>query len=90
MYVCACVCVCGTCRCSPVLPIAISVITGFVIAQIFFAVYEMGIDTVILAFCEDCEENGGNPRYAPPLLLEVMGSEAPDQHVTNTVKPMSG
>jgi hypothetical protein len=27
--------------CSPVLPVAISVITGFVVAEIFFAVYEV-------------------------------------------------
>jgi len=61
---------------SPVLCVAISVITGFVVAQIFFSVYDMAIDTIILAFCEDCESNGGNPRYAPPLLMEAMGMAA--------------
>lgn len=43
-------------------------------AEIFFAVYEMAIDTIILAFCEDCS-NGG-PKFAPPLLMEVMGKTA--------------
>lgn len=62
------------CR-SPIFPIALSVLIGFVVAQIFFAVYEMAIDTVILAFCEDCELHGGEPKWAPPLLMEAMGME---------------
>jgi hypothetical protein len=41
--------------------------------QIFFSVYEMAIDTVLLSFCEDCESNSGHPRCAPPLLLEAIG-----------------
>lgn len=41
--------------------------------QIFFAVYEMAIDTVLLSFCEDCERNSGHPRCAPQLLLEAIG-----------------
>lgn len=41
--------------------------------QIFFSVYEMAIDTVLLSFCEDCERNNGHPRCAPPLLLEAVG-----------------
>ncbi len=47
-------------------------------AQIFFAVYETAIDTTLLAFCEDCETNGGNPKWAPPLLMEAMGLDAND------------
>jgi hypothetical protein len=42
-------------------------------AEIFFAVYEMAIDTIILAFCEDCSANGGEPKYAPELLMEAIG-----------------
>jgi choline transporter-like protein 2/4/5 len=41
--------------------------------QIFFSVYEMAIDTVLLSFCEDCERNSGHPRFAPTLLLEAIG-----------------
>ena len=48
--------------CSPVLPVAISIFTGFVVASIFFSVYEMAIDTIILAFCEDCENGDGTPK----------------------------
>ncbi len=58
---------------SAVLPIAISIIVAFIVAELFFAVYEMAVDTILLAFCEDCEVNGGNPKYAPPLLLETLG-----------------
>ena len=36
-------------------------------------VYEMAIDTIMLAFCEDCESHGGHPKHAPPLLLEAIG-----------------
>jgi hypothetical protein len=36
-------------------------------------VYEMAIDTILLAFCEDCESHGGHPKHAPPLLLEAIG-----------------
>jgi choline transporter-like protein 2/4/5 len=30
--------------------------------QIFFSVYEMAIDTVLLSFCEDCESNNVHPK----------------------------
>jgi hypothetical protein len=45
--------------------------------QIFFSVYEMAIDTVLLSFCEDCECNSGHPRCAPTLLLEAIGELKP-------------
>lgn len=41
--------------------------------KIFFAVYELAIDTVLLSFCEDSESNGGHPRFAPQLLLDAIG-----------------
>ncbi len=60
---------------SPVFPVAISILVAYVVAQIFFSLYEMAIDTVMLAFCEDCDMHGGNPKWAPPLLMEAMGQE---------------
>lgn len=57
---------------SAILPIAISIIVGYFVADLFFAVYEMAVDTILLSFCEDCEMNGGNPKYAPPLLAATM------------------
>jgi choline transporter-like protein 2/4/5 len=44
--------------------------------QIFFSVYEMAIDTILLSFCDDCESNNGHPRWAPALLLEAIGEKA--------------
>ncbi|GAX82667.1 hypothetical protein CEUSTIGMA_g10093.t1 [Chlamydomonas eustigma] len=60
---------------SPIFPIAFSILIAFIVAQIFFAVFELAIDTTLLAFCEDCDRNGGNPKWAPPLLMEAMGVE---------------
>ncbi len=48
-------------------------LTGYIVGNIFFSVYEMAIDTVLLSFCEDCESNGGHPRCAPALLMEAIG-----------------
>lgn len=60
---------------SPVFPVALSIIIGFIVAEIFFSVYEMAIDTVLLAFCEDCDMHGGDPKWAPPLLMEAVGQD---------------
>mmetsp|Transcript_11641 Transcript_11641/g.31727 ORF Transcript_11641/g.31727 Transcript_11641/m.31727 type:complete len:793 (-) Transcript_11641:1356-3734(-) len=59
---------------SPILPVAVCILTGFIIAEIFFSVYEMGISTILLCFCEDSESHG-TARYAPPLLMEAIGEE---------------
>jgi len=58
---------------SPLLPVLVSLLVGYVVAEIFFEVFEMTIDTVLLSFCEDCESHGGNPIHAPPLLLSAIG-----------------
>ena len=39
-------------------------------------VYDVGVDTILLAFCEDCEKNDGNPQYAPALLMKAIGKQA--------------
>ena len=36
-------------------------------------VYDITIDTIILAFCEDCDANDGHPKHAPALLMEALG-----------------
>ncbi|KAF8064488.1 CHER1 [Scenedesmus sp. PABB004] len=65
---------------SGLLPIALAALTGYAVAAIFFSVYELAIDTVLLSFCEDCEANGGHPRCAPPLLLDAIGEARPPPH----------
>ncbi|GAX82666.1 hypothetical protein CEUSTIGMA_g10092.t1 [Chlamydomonas eustigma] len=69
---------------SPVLPVALSILVGYVVAQIFFSTYEMAIDTIMLAFCEDCELHDGNPKWAPPLLMEAMGLDGEMHHYEGT------
>lgn len=60
-------------------------------AEIFFAVYEIAVDTILLAFLEDCEVHGGEPKWAPPLLMEAVGqgsdSPEPSKHPSNAVAP---
>jgi choline transporter-like protein 2/4/5 len=58
---------------SPVLPVIITVLLAYIVASIFFMVYEIGIDTILLCFCEDCEKNNGNPEFAPDSLLSAIG-----------------
>lgn len=58
---------------SPLMPIIVSLVVGYVVADLFLEVYEMAVDTVLLSFCEDCESNNGNAKFAPPLLLEAIG-----------------
>ena len=59
---------------SPFVPVLFSFVLGYVIAWVFFLVYEIAVDTVILSYCEDCNENGaGRPKYAPPVLLKAIG-----------------
>ena len=36
-------------------------------------VYDVAIDTIILAFCEDCDAHDGHPQHAPALLLDALG-----------------
>jgi hypothetical protein len=36
-------------------------------------VYDVTVDTMLLAFCEDCESHNERPRCAPALLLKAIG-----------------
>lgn len=67
---------------SPFWPVFLCVLIGFFIAEVFLSVYELAIDTIFLCFCEDCETHGGEPVLAPPILLDVMGVDAPSRAVT--------
>lgn len=57
---------------SPVAPILLTVVVAYICATVFFQVYEMAVDTVLLCFCDDCDMNG-DPKFAPPVLMEAMG-----------------
>lgn len=58
---------------SPILVIILSAVVAYFVAEVFLQVFDMGVDTILLCFCEDCEQHGGTPAYAPPLLMEAIG-----------------
>eukprot|EP00238_Polyblepharides_amylifera_P011393 CAMPEP_0196575494 /NCGR_PEP_ID=MMETSP1081-20130531/4961_1 /TAXON_ID=36882 /ORGANISM="Pyramimonas amylifera, Strain CCMP720" /LENGTH=668 /DNA_ID=CAMNT_0041893815 /DNA_START=86 /DNA_END=2092 /DNA_ORIENTATION=- len=66
---------------SPLLPILLSMLIAFFIASIFFQVYEMAVDTILLSFCEDCQQTDEQPEYAPQLLLDAIGQSRPNPKV---------
>ena len=57
---------------SPVLVIILSAVIAYFIAEVCLQVYDMGVDTILLCFCEDCEKHS-TPQYAPALLMEAIG-----------------
>ena len=59
---------------SPLLPVIVVAFVSFGIATLFFGVVASIIETVILAFCQDCDKHGGTPAWAPPLLMDAMGA----------------
>ena len=52
-------------------------------------VYEYAVNTVLLSFCEDCEEHDGNAQFAPPLLLHALG-QAQEHHDKAVAKANDG
>jgi solute carrier family 44 (choline transporter-like protein), member 2/4/5 len=42
-------------------PMIILIIVSYIVANVFFTVYEMGVDTMFLCFLEDLEMNDGSP-----------------------------
>jgi choline transporter-like protein 2/4/5 len=67
---------------SPMVPVIGTALCAYFIATLFFHVYEMAVDTILLSFCDDCDANGGEPKYAPEKLMKVMGATAP-KHQSN-------
>lgn len=64
---------------SPLFPVLVCWALGYIVATLFFVVVEMSIDTIILSFCQDAEENQGNAQYAPPLLMETLDGSEPGE-----------
>jgi choline transporter-like protein 2/4/5 len=53
-----------------------------VVAQLFFGVVEVSVETIIMSFCQDAEEHDGEAQYAPPLLMETLGDPSQLQRLT--------
>ncbi|EEF33810.1 conserved hypothetical protein [Ricinus communis] len=67
---------------SPLFPVLVCWVLGYIVATLFFAVVEMSIDTIILSFCQDSEEHQGTAQYAPPLLIETLNDQNEMQRLT--------
>ncbi|CAG5126557.1 unnamed protein product, partial [Candidula unifasciata] len=57
-------------------PIIIVILGSYIVADIFFSVYEMAVDTIFLCFLEDIERNDGSPEkpyFMGKGLMKVLG-----------------
>ncbi|BFZ05594.1 hypothetical protein BsWGS_08633 [Bradybaena similaris] len=57
-------------------PIIIVIIGSYIVADIFFSVYEMAVDTIFLCFLEDIERNDGSPEkpyFMGKGLMKLLG-----------------
>ena len=68
---------------SPLMPTALVFVLSLLVAQLFFSVAEMAIDTILMSFCIDCNRNGGQARSAPPLLQSTLEHH----HITGEAPP---
>lgn len=57
----------------PLLLIALCFVIGYFVGDLFFQVYDMGVDTILMSFCLDCEENKDEPQFAPLILMKAIG-----------------
>ncbi|XP_047080663.1 choline transporter protein 1-like [Lolium rigidum] len=67
---------------SPLFPVLLCWALGYVVAQLFFGVVEVGVETIIMSFCQDAEEHDGEAQYAPRLLMETLGDPSQLQRLT--------
>ena len=65
---------------SPVLPLIFVAAFAYGIAVVFLGVYDMGIETIIVSFCIDKEENSEGQYMYPPTLASVMGAKGQSAH----------
>ena len=59
---------------SPLFIVIVVVLFAFLIASVFMSLVELGIDTIVLCYCKDCDDNGGTPLNAPPALVKALGA----------------
>lgn len=59
---------------SPLFPVLLCWGFAYITASLFFAVGEMALDTVLLSYCIDAEENKGTALFAPPALVEGLNA----------------
>ncbi|ESO06087.1 hypothetical protein HELRODRAFT_93910 [Helobdella robusta] len=60
------------------IPILIVVCCAYIVASLFFGVYDMGVDTLFLCFLEDLERNDGSeakPYFMCQSLMQILGKK---------------
>merc|ERR1711907_711423 len=70
------------------LPLSMGAVFAFFITHTFLSVYAMTIDTVLLSFCQDIEENDGmeKPFYMSKALMEYIKKTNQEAVKENTKK----
>ena len=58
---------------SPLFIVIVVILFAFIIANVFMSIVELGIDTILLCYCKDCDDNNGAPVNAPPALVKTLG-----------------
>ncbi|KAK3788204.1 hypothetical protein RRG08_041210 [Elysia crispata] len=61
-----------------IVPIIIVTLGAYIIADVFFSVYEMAVDTLFLCFLEDLEKNDGSqekPYFMGKDLMNILGKK---------------
>jgi len=58
---------------SSILPLVFVAILGYCIGAVFLGVYDMGIETIIVSFCIDKDENKEGGYMFPPSLAKAIG-----------------
>ena len=60
-----------------VAPIILTMIIGYITASVFMDVFGMMVDTMIVCFITDCEQNGGEPQHADESLSSFLDKNGP-------------
>ena len=68
---------------SPFMPTVLVFLLSLFVASLFFSVAEMAIDTILMSYCIDCNNNGGQALSAPPLLQSTLQHH----HITGEKPP---
>ena len=58
---------------SPLFIVVVVILFAFIIANVFMSIVELGVDTILLCYCKDCDDNNGAPLNAPPALVKTLG-----------------
>merc|ERR1711871_1044579 len=66
---------------APLLPVVLTLVLAYFVADCFLYVYELAVDTVLLCFCEDEKVNsGGGEVFMSDELAKYIGAQKPSKH----------